>query len=131
MIIGLDTSVLVRLLVGSPPEMLDRAVAYLDELRLSDHEAVASDLAIAEAYFALQHHYQIPKKVALASLHQLFASGMIGCSPHTLALLALPSLDTAKPGFVDRLIHAGYTKNADGMATFEKSAKKLPRTLVL
>jgi len=42
-----------------------------------------------------------------------------------------PQVATAKPGFVDRLIHAGYTAAGSAMATFEKSAGKLPKSTVL
>jgi hypothetical protein len=36
----------------------------------------------------------------------------------------------AKPGFVERLIHAHYLNEADGMATFEKAAAKLPKVVI-
>ena len=47
------------------------------------------------------------------------------------AVLLGPNLASAKPGFVDRLIHG--TSHADGhtLVTFEKTAKKLPATIVL
>ena len=46
-------------------------------------------------------------------------------------MLLGPNLASAKPGFVDRLIHG--TSHADGhtLVTFEKTAKKLPATIVL
>ena len=54
---GLDTSVVLRLLLGQPADQAARAVAFLDELSRGGHHAVVSDLVVAEAYFALQHHY--------------------------------------------------------------------------
>lgn len=45
--------------------------------------------------------------------------------------LALPNLASAKPGFVDRLIHAASQTANTTLVTFEKAAAKLPDTLVL
>lgn len=41
------------------------------------------------------------------------------------------SLATAKPGFVDRLIHGECRSEGHTLVTFEKAAKKLPSTLLL
>jgi predicted nucleic-acid-binding protein len=47
-------------------------------------------------------------------------------------VLATPSLESAKPGFVDRLIHRRYRRSGvEEMVTFEKSAGKLPGVRVL
>ena len=80
MTFGLDTSVLLRLLVGRPPAQTARAVAFLDDVARHGDRAVVSDLVVAETYFALQHHYGVPKAQALSALHQLFAGGEIRAS---------------------------------------------------
>jgi len=46
-------------------------------------------------------------------------------------VLAKPGLDKAKPGFVDRMIHAAYARDSTGMLTFEKAAGKLSNTRLL
>jgi hypothetical protein len=46
-------------------------------------------------------------------------------------VLATPGLATTKPGFVGRMIHTGYVRDAHRMLTFEKAAGKLERTRVL
>lgn len=85
---GLDTSVMLRLLLGEPADQAARAVALLDELSRGGHQAVVSDLVVAEAYFALQHHYGVSKRNALLGLRRLFADGSgfcgygITCIPH-------------------------------------------------
>ena len=75
--VGLDTSVVLRLLLGQPADQTSRAVAFLDELSRGGHHAVISDLVVAEAYFALQHHYDVSKQDALKGLRDLFAAGEI------------------------------------------------------
>ena len=51
--------------------------------------------------------------------------------PDALALLAQEGIASAKPGFLDRLIHAEYAELGAPLATFEKAARKLPGTRVL
>ena len=128
---GLDTSVVLRLLLGQPKEQAIRAVAFLDELARAGRRAVVSDLVVAEAYFALQYHYGVSKPDALMGLRRLFADGEIEPLGAAAKVLATEGLASAKPGFVDRLIHGAYTNAADGMVTFEKADGKLKSVRVL
>ena len=128
---GLDTSVVLRLLLGQPADQAARAVAFLDRLSRGGHHAVVSDLVVAEAYFALQHHYDVSKKDVLLGLQRLFADGEIEPLGAAAEVLAAAGLASAKPGFVDRLIHGAYAGAADEMVTFEKAAGKLKSVRVL
>jgi integrase len=74
---GLDTSVLLRLLIGTPPAQARKAVQFLDNLFRSGGKACVSDLVVAETYFALQFHYGIAKGDALAGLAALLSTGEI------------------------------------------------------
>lgn len=129
--VGLDTSVVLRLIVGQPEDQTRIAVAFLDEIRRAGHQAVVDDLVVAETYFAAHYHYGIPKAAALAALHRMFQAGEIIATGKADRVLAMSGLASAKPGFVDRLIHASYTDSGGRMATFEKSAGKLERVRVL
>ena len=129
--IGLDTSVLLRLLIGQPEVLAASALAALRELRHRGTMIAVSDLVLAETYFALQHHYSIPKGAALGRLRQFVESPEIKSSSEALEVLATRRLGSAKPGFVDRLIHAEYSRSCDGMITFERSAGRLSGTTVL
>ena len=128
---GLDTSVVLRLLVGKPPEQAASAIAFLDAVHRRGEHAVVSDLVVAETYFALQFHYGVSKTDALASLASLFSTGEISSTGEAGSALARPGLATAKPGMVDRLIHAAYVGDGGSMATFEKASGKLPGVTVL
>ncbi len=129
--VGLDASVVLRLLVGQPEDQAQRAQAYLDGLARRGDQPIVSDLVIAEAYFALQHHYGVPKREALQALRQMLAAGEIGPTGTAAEVLALTNLATAKPGFVDRMIHRGYTAHHGTMITFEQAAAKLGSVEVL
>jgi len=128
---GLDTSVLLRLLVGDPHDQAEKARSFLDRLFEEGERGWVSDLVVSETYFALQYHYKASKKEALEALRDLFAAGEIigiGAAPE---VLKIPNLHSANPGFVDRLIHADYSRSDGAMATFEKKAGRLPRVTVL
>lgn len=129
--VGLDTSVLLRLLIGSPTSQTRTAVQFLDSLRRSGGKSCVSDLVVAETYFALQFHYGITKADAIAGLTALFATGEIIALGQAGQVLTQPSLASTRPGFVDRLIHAAYKESECKMATFEKAAGKLTAVIVL
>jgi predicted nucleic acid-binding protein len=101
--IGLDTSVVVRMLVGLPVAQAKLARTRL-ERALEEAEAVlVCDLVVAEAHFALQHHYGVPKDAARELLLSFLESGVVSAEPKQ----AVSALRQARgAGLVDRLIHA-------------------------
>ncbi len=129
--IGLDTTVIVRLLVGEPVAQAKAAQVFLNELFESGEKAAVSDLVVSETYFALQYHYNVPKAEALDALDALFQSGEIVASGAAASVLKTKKLSSAKPGFVDRLIHSYYQEKYGAMATFEKKAARLEGARVL
>lgn len=132
MIVGLDTSVLVRLLAGDPRDLALEALHFLLERRDAGNTVRVSDLVLAETYYALQHHYGVSKRDALAALGQFLESPEVDAGDDVSELLAAPGLESAKPGFVDRLIHGGYLRSGvERVATFEKAAAKLAGVVVL
>ena len=129
--VGFDTSVVLRLLVGEPISQAKAAVKYFQELREKGCRILVSDLVVTETYFALQHHYQTPKSEALAQLKTFLSTDGIenmGVASH---VLNTPNLESAKPGFVDRTIHAQYADKAETVASFETAFRRLEKGLVL
>ncbi len=128
---GLDTSILMRLLTGQPAPLAEAAREYLAGIEESGSVVFVSNLVVSEAYFACQHHYRMPKADVLAGLVTLLSKPTFVVQSPLLNLLAIDGLATAKPGFLDRLIHAEYAANALKLVTFEKAAARLPDVLVL
>ena len=129
---GLDTSFIIRLLIGAPPEQAAKAQESLARCLERGDRPKVTDLVIVEAYFALQSHYHVPKTEALRALQHLLESGDV--EPVGFALEVLqktPGLASAKPGFVDRVIHAEIRNHGAQLLTFEKAAARLPGTKVL
>ncbi len=129
--VSLDSSVVVRLLVSQPPDLYRIASAFLTEHRDANVPVHVSDLVLAEAYFALQAFYQISKADAIAAIASFGRNSGVTVTPIAREVLAMPNLASAKPGFVDRLIHGESRAAGHTLVTFEKAAKKLPSTVVL
>ncbi len=129
--VSLDTSVVLRLLVGVPADQATVAKDFVTERLVRNDSLNISDLVLSEAYFALQTFYKIPKSDALEMISLLSLRSGFHISPNAVNVLALPNLSSAKPGFVDRLIHGASHGHGHTLVTFEKAAKKLPATHVL
>ncbi len=129
---GLDTSLLVRLLTGRPRDLALVALSFVLQSQRAGDRLRVSELVVAEAYYALQHHYGVSKKQTLAALRQFCATPGVEAEGDVSKLLATPRLESANPGFVDRVIHGSYRRSGvEQLVTFEKAAKKLPGVLVL
>jgi len=132
-LVGLDTSVVLRLLVGAPPDQARAALAFVRQNLGAGRRVVASDLVISEAYFALHAHYEVPKPEAVAALLEMLRSGLVGPAdgPAITRVLEAAARAPAKPGVVDRLIHAQYERMSASLVTFERAAARLAGTIVL
>ena len=132
MTVGLDTSILLRVLTGEPRDLALIALDFLLEREKSGDRVLVSDWVLAEAYYALQHHYGASKRDTLDALAAFLASPGVEGTGDVAAVLAIPNLESVKPGFIDRVIHRNYLRSgADEVATFEKAAAKLPHVRVL
>ncbi|SRR5260370_3763678 len=129
---GLDTTFLMRMLTEDPPDQAEIAKQWLSRCLADGKRPKVTDLVVMEAYFALQAHYQVPKREALGALRMLLESGDV--EPVGFALDVLQkthNLASSKPSLVDRVIHAQIRALDAEMLTFEKAASKLPMTRVL
>jgi predicted nucleic-acid-binding protein len=132
LIVGLDTSVVLRLLLGEPKDLALIAVRALRARQRAGHRVLVSDWVVAEAYHALQHHYGNSKKDALEALRVFLTAPGVENPGGAAEVLARPHLESARPGFIDRIIHRDYQRShAEAMITFEKAAAKLPGVQVL
>lgn len=120
--IGLDTSVVVRLLVGEPADQAQTARRRLEQAFEVGDTVLVCDLVVAEAYYALQHHYGVPKTEALELLNRLLRSGVVSPEPPA-SLHAFDSFEGA--GLVDRLIHERYRDLGAGTLTFDERQARL------
>lgn len=117
MAIGLDTSVVLRLLVGVPEAQARVARRRLEGAIERGESVIVCDLVIAEAYYALQFHYEMPKAEARSLLRRFVRSGVVSVEPRD----ASEVFDaTSGAGLVDRLIHARHRGLGAVTLTFER-----------
>lgn len=132
MTVGLDTSVVVRLLIGEPESQAVTAERWLRRtVQATGAPVHLSDLVVGESYFALRHHYGVPHADALHALQLFAADPRIGVDAASGAVLRDPKSATARPGFMDRLIHQRYRTEDLNMATFDRQAARLPGAILL
>ena len=103
--VGLDTSVVLRLLIGKPAAEARVARERLKNAHERGESIIVTDLVIAETYFALHYHYGIPKTEARARLLAMAESRVLTLSPPEAVEVLEPSTGA---GLVDRLIHARH-----------------------
>ena len=122
---GIDTSVLVRLLTGEPPEGFEYCVSRLRTLVEDENaEIFASNQVIGEAYVAVQHHYGVSKADARVGLADLLRSGLVSPLNGRSALAALQA--PGGPGLLDRLITDEYSRVEVEVLTLDHRMASLP-----
>lgn len=132
MTLGLDTSVVVRLLVGEPVRQADAARRLLDErVEKGEPPAALSDLVVGESYFALRHHYDIPHAKAVAALRLLLDDPRVFPTGVARQVLSLSAGAVDAPGLMDRLIHGDYQRAGVLLLTFDRAAGRLPGARLL
>jgi predicted nucleic-acid-binding protein len=116
--VGLDSSVVLRLLVGQPVDQAEKARVFLERSAAAGEQILVSDTVLAEAYHALHYHYKHTKEDAREYLKRMVTAGSITLSPPE----CLPALDSAAgAGLVDRLILCRYTALNVRTLTFDRA----------
>lgn len=128
MSVGLDTAVILRLLVGEPVAQAAAARRLLANL---GGPVAVSDLAVAETYHALRHHYAVPHAEAVQQLRNLTADPGIRPTGVSARVLAQVSQGSGGAGLIDRLLHADYADAGLDLVTFDRAAARLPGARLL
>lgn len=131
MIFGLDTSVVLRLLTGQPQEPAERALERYQSGIAAGDSFYVSDIVASETYYAIQHHYGNTKDEALTALKNFSAGEGISFSRNFAAAINTPNIHKANPGFVDRMLAAGYRDQGQITLSCEKSFSRLQDTEVI
>ncbi len=105
---GVDTSVLIRLITGEPPETYASCVQALQTLARQGTRVFASNQVIGEAFVTARIHYGMSIDDAKAGLLDVFQSELIVPSNGETVLAALRT--QGGPGLMDRLIVDGYLR---------------------
>lgn len=123
---GFDTSALLRIITKEPPELALRVAARIESILEAGETVSVSDLAVFEAYYALQHSYRMTKANAIADLLALSRQPGFVFSETAIAALSEPNAATMSPGLVDRMIAGEYRARGLRVLSCEKDFRKLP-----
>ena len=122
MTLGLDTSVVVRLLVGTPEKQANAARKRIETAKDRGDTIQVTSLVIGETYYALKHHYQVPEATAREALLAFLDSGIPDEFPR-YAILCLSRIRGA--GLMDLLIHYSHRQRGAITLTLDKKQAKL------
>jgi predicted nucleic-acid-binding protein len=120
---GLDTSVVLRLMLGVPTDQAERAMDFIEECEQGQVTVYVSDLVVLETFHALRHHYNVPVKEAAETLFDFLSSPPIQTRSHSLSVLKEYAGKGA--GLADRLIRKEYLDYVSTVVTFDKKFGRL------
>ena len=127
MAIGLDTSVVVRLLVGLPLREYRAASDRLEKAYQAQEIVIVTDLVLAETYHALRHHYEVPDATARERLLELVTSGLVVPEPAG----AVRALAVEGGELMDRMIHQRHRSLDALTVTFDRRQGRLEGSVLL
>jgi len=128
--IGLDTSVVLRLLIGEPHAQTEIARRRIERALLVRERVVVTDLVVAETFHALRHHYGVPEAVALGRLREFLGSDVIHLDP-VGAGEVLGQGARGQGGVVDRLIVFRHRTLGATTVTFDRRQARLEGGVLL
>ena len=123
--VGLDTSVVVRLLIGTPEAQCALAWDLVQTESDAGHPVLVADVVVAEAFFVLLHHYAVPAVTAVDGIKALLLDPRI-VGESAKGLWTNRNLRSAPLDFVDALIHQHYADARRSFVTFDRKASRLP-----
>ena len=127
---GIDTSILVRLLTGDPPEAYEYCVEVLSDIAQNQGgEVFASNQVIGEAYMVMQLHYGASKTEARQGLATLLRTQYVMPQNGRQVFAALE--ETGGAGLIDRLIADGYAQTGLETLTLGQKMSNLPDAKIL
>lgn len=117
-----DTNVLVRHLTGDPPDMAERATAYLT----AAPELLLTDLIVAEMVYVLESFYEVPRGQVAESVRSLLAFRSVVCVDPALLLRAIEVYETDRIDFAEAyLVACAESTGVCRVASFDRSIDRV------
>jgi predicted nucleic acid-binding protein len=117
-----DTNVLVRHLTGDPPDLAERATAYLR----TERELLLTDLVAAETVYVLESFYAAPRDQVGEAVRSLVAFDSIVCVDPALLLRAVEVYETDRIDFAEAyLVACAETTGVGQVASFDRSIDRV------
>lgn len=118
-----DTNVLIRHLTGDPPDLADRASAYL----AAAGALVLPDLILAEVVYVLESFYEVPRNRVAEMARSIISFGSIRTVDAGLLLRAIEVYEVHRIDFSDAyLVASAESAGIDDIASFDRSIDRVP-----
>ena len=130
--IGVDTNVIVRLLVADDEKQADAASRFLKEQCSSEDPALLSDIVLAECAWVLEDVYEYSRTQIGEAIEGLLMTAQLRAVNASAVNTALQRFRSSSADFADCLL--GTTNASEGCeytATFDRKASKLPEFRLL
>ena len=130
--IGVDTNVIVRLLVADDAKQADAAARYLKTHCSSEDPALLSDIVLVECAWVLEDVYEYSRAQIGEAIDGLLMTAQLRAVNASAVSTALQRFQSSSADFADCLI--GVTNAVAGCeytATFDRKASKLPEFRLL
>lgn len=130
--IGVDTNILVRVLVGDTPDQTKKALEFLSQ-RSADDPAYVSPVVLVEVVWVLQRTYGYVEKSIRTALDSLFESANILIEQQDLMYLAIVAAEENGADIADCIIASlAADRGSDRTMTFDRdAAKRIPGMALL
>lgn len=125
--IGIDTNILIRFIMGDDPRQHEAAVAFLEEKLTEQEPGFINIGTLLEMVWVLRSRCRIPKEGVLLVLERLLRTETIKLQHEREVSRAFAAWKQGEGSFSDLLI--GELNAAAGCAatfTFDKEASRLP-----
>jgi predicted nucleic-acid-binding protein len=130
-VIGVDTNVIVRLLVADDEKQADAASRYLKE-HCSDEPALLSDIVLVECAWVLEDLYKYSRAQIGEAIDGLLATAQLRAADASAVGAALQRFRSSSADFADCLLGVNnVSAGCDYTATFDRKASKLPEFQLL
>lgn len=130
--IGIDTHVLLRLLLDDDAAQSARIEAWLGTLPTMAGQIHLADVMLAEACWTLASVYQQPKSELLRALRGLLNEPMFSFDDRAAVESAVAAFERSSCGFPDCLIVARYkAAGCSATVTFDRRMQRLEGVALL
>jgi predicted nucleic-acid-binding protein len=124
--IGLDTNVLVRLVVGDDPRQTEQAKAYVDRYCTPNSPGFINCVVLAELEWVLASSYNYSRSQIASTVEILLTGADRAVEHHNAVRASLRDYRAGRLDFTDALIaHVNAARGCEATATFDRKAAKL------
>lgn len=117
-----DTNILIRHLVGEPPEQAARATRYLEQA----DELLLPDLILAEVAYVLESFYEVPREQVAETLRAILAFPAIRVLDADLLQRAVEVYEQHRLDFADAYLVASAERTGVGVvASFDRAIERV------